>query len=518
MADELFWADQHARVTMLRKKKSYTCASGVTPSGPKHVGSFREVVTSYFIHKSLVDAGTKARLIYSWDSYDRFRKVPSDVPADKFELLKSEIGKPVCDVIDPWSCHKSWAHHWIAKLEAEVKRMGLVADYIYQHEAYRACKYKEGIKTALLARERIIDILSQYRSSELTPDWWPVHVYCSKCGKDSTHVIGYDGEYVLGYSCDCGFSGKTDFSKTGNVKLSWRVDWPMRWQFEGVDFEPAGKDHMVAGSSYDTGKIIAKEVFGYEPPYGIMYDYVGAKGGSSKMSASAGGVIYVSDVLEVYLPEIVFYMFSGTKPNKEMRISFDEDVIKIYEDFYACENACYGEADGVNDKRASNLKRIYQFCVKDPAKKKPAQLGFRTAALIVQTCPEGEWLSKVKEFIKVSKSDEPRLLEVLNRAKFWVDNYAPESYKIVINDVAPKLDLPSNFKKALHELGAKLLERDYSEEELNTLVFGYAKELGVNDFFKACYQLIISKEKGPKLAQFILSAGRARIGNLLSNT
>ena len=34
-----------------------------------------------------------------------------------------------------------------------------------------------------------------------------------------------------------------DFSKDFNCKLAWKIDWPMRWMIEGVDFEPGGKDH-----------------------------------------------------------------------------------------------------------------------------------------------------------------------------------------------------------------------------------------------------------------------------------
>ena len=35
----------------------YTCASGISPSGPVHIGNFRELVTTYFVVKELVKLG-----------------------------------------------------------------------------------------------------------------------------------------------------------------------------------------------------------------------------------------------------------------------------------------------------------------------------------------------------------------------------------------------------------------------------------------------------------------------------
>src|SRR5437868_10393535 len=54
-------------------------------------------------------------------------------------------------------------------------------------------------------------------------------------------------------------------SKEPGAKLLWRVDWPMRWAFEGVDYEPGGKDHSSMGGSFDTGSEIVRQVWKREP-------------------------------------------------------------------------------------------------------------------------------------------------------------------------------------------------------------------------------------------------------------
>ena len=61
------------------------------------------------------------------------------------------------------------------------------------------------------------------------------------------------------------------------------------------------------------------------------------KGAGGKMASSVGNVITLKNTLDVYLPEIIRYLFAGTKPKTEFAISFDEDVFKVYEDFYDCE-------------------------------------------------------------------------------------------------------------------------------------------------------------------------------------
>jgi len=48
----------------------------------------------------------------------------------------------------------------------------------------------------------------------------------------------------------------------------------MRWKYEGVDFEPAGKEHSASGGSRDTGNELAEEIFDKQPPVHQMYEFV----------------------------------------------------------------------------------------------------------------------------------------------------------------------------------------------------------------------------------------------------
>jgi len=237
------WADLMAdRVIAERGKKTqYVCASGITPSGTIHIGNFREIITVDLVVRALRDKGKNVRFIYSWDDYDRFRKVPKNMP--KQEVLKKCIGMPIVDTPDVYGCHKSYAEHIEKELEESLPPTNIKPEFIYQNKMYRACKYAKDIKYILNKKNEIRKILDKYRKEHLPVDWWPLSVFCEKCKTDNTKVLGYDGKYKISYECECGYSNEIDFRKKGIVKVPWRADWPMRQHIEKVDFEPAGKEH-----------------------------------------------------------------------------------------------------------------------------------------------------------------------------------------------------------------------------------------------------------------------------------
>ena len=77
----MYWADKLADEVIRRKpdKEEYVCAAGISPSGSVHIGNFRDIATGYFVYRALLKKGKKARLVFSWDEFDRLRKVPKNV-------------------------------------------------------------------------------------------------------------------------------------------------------------------------------------------------------------------------------------------------------------------------------------------------------------------------------------------------------------------------------------------------------------------------------------------------------
>lgn len=511
----IHWADQTAqRIIKQKDKKRYTVAAGITPSGTVHIGNFREMITVDLINRALKDLKKEVRFIYSWDDYDVFRKIPKNMP--KQELLKKYLRKPIGDTPDTFDCHKSYAEHNEKEVEDVLTEVGIKPEFLYQSKKYSSCEYKDEIKFVLNNKEKIRTILDKFRKELLPDNWYPLSVYCEKCNTDETKVLDYDSNYNVTYSCECGFKGSVDFSKKGIVKLPWRVDWPMRWHHEKVDFEPGGKEHSTEGGSYSTAKLIVKELYDQEPPLYQKYDFIILKGVGGKMSSSAGNVITLKDTLKVYEPEIIRYLFASTRPDAEFAISFDLDVLKIYEDFDKCERIYYGK-EKVDNKEKIKQKRIYELSsVEKPSKKTPTQFSFRHLCNVVQIY-ENDFV-KIKDHYKIKdKNDFKRLKTRAKCVSNWIKKYAPDAMKFHIQKEV-KTKLEKKEKQAIKKLIHYLESKDKVEEKLLYEEFyniARSSDLEPKEFFKACYKILINKERGPKLAGFILTLGKERVLEIL---
>ena len=492
MVEKFFWADQIAEKIIKEKgnKKEYVCASGITPSGTVHIGNFREVITTDLVVKALENKGKKVKFIYSWDDYDRFRKVPANIQKD----YEKYLGMPVSDIPSPFGDKNSYANYFEKEFEESLKKVWIKPKFIYQNIMNKKCKYAFLIKIALEKKEEIKKILNKYRKESLSEDWYPVAIYCEKCKKDFTKILS-SKNYEIEYECECGFKNKIDFRKKGIVSVKWRVDWPMRWKYEGVDFEPGGIDHSVHGGSLTTAKEIVKEIFNGEPPIYQFYDWISIKGGTV-FSSSSGNALTLNDVEEVYEPEVLRYLFVGTKPKTGFQISFDNDVIKIYEDFDKLEE------DYFNNKLNNQQRRIYEFSKINIPKNKPKKINFRHLVTLVQ-------LGKEKE---VNEESKKRAEKVKN----WLKKHAGDDMKFEIQEKI-KLPFGEKEKKALIDLRERLKTRNFQPEELFNEFYDICQknEIKNTEFFRASYQAIIGKEKGPRLAEFIVLVGKEKIIKLL---
>lgn len=508
------WADTYAEKIIREKgeKPIYTCASGVTPSGTVHIGNFREIISVDIVVRALKTLGKKTRFIYSWDDYDVFRKVPANMPNP--QELEQYLRKPITLTPDPMGREASYARKNEVEMENLLPLVGIDPEYIYQAEQYRKSIYAPGIRTALLHRELIRNILNEHRTTPLPEEWWPLSIFCENCNRDTTRILDWDGDHGLTYTCDsCSHKEKVDLRHASAVKLFWRVDWPMRWAYEGVDFEPAGKDHHSEGGSFDTASRIVREVYDNDAPTTFQYDFIGIKGRGGKISSSTGEVVSLKDVLEIYQPEIVRYMFAGTRPNSEFSISFDLDVIKIYEDYDRCERIYYG-TEAVSEKRVAKEKRIYELSqLTEPLTKPPTQLPFRHLCNLLQI--NNGNIEQVFQGLNL-KSGGDDLKRLTCRAECawnWITRFAPEDFRFsLLEEGSVPVEVSAVERKALHLLRTEIDShlQDHDEKSLAETIYSIAEESGMEarEFFKLVYRILIDKEKGPRLAGFLLTIGR----------
>jgi lysyl-tRNA synthetase class 1 len=538
------WADQAARRTLQavglglglgvgvdagveagEGEGQLTVAAGITPSGVIHVGNFREIITVDLVSRALRDQGVAVRFIYSWDDFDVFRKVPAGIP--EHEMLKQNLRRSVVDVPDPFGDHDSYASHFIAQLEESIAPLGIRPDFIRQSGRYRSGQYAAGIRRALERKETIRALLDEHRKEPLADDWLPLAGFCNECGRDELD-FSWPGDWVVEVHCrSCGHEAAVDLREGGNIKLPWRIDWPMRWSVEGVRFEPGGKEHSSAGGSFDTAKKIVAAVYDVEPPVYLGYDFVRIKGRGGKISSSKGNVVTVADCLEIYEPEMLRWIFASQRTNSEFQISFDLDVIKLYEDYDRARRLAHQAEDGSKaDKKRQIARRTLELSSVEgqriePGSDAPFVPPFRGLSVVLQAF-EGDverTLAGYRENGEVTTDEEAELLR--RRAGCcwrWIELHAPDDFRYRVRREAAKRALSEDERTVLGRLIAVLRDDPGISEldlvpHMKTICEG--TELTLKTFSPLAYHLLIDREQGPKITTLITTLGGERALSLL---
>lgn len=512
------------------------CASGISPSGNIHLGNLREVMTTHLVAQELISRGHKVDHLHSWDDFDRLRKVPTGAPA----WLAEYIGRPLCDVPDPGDEYPSYADRYITEFQESCAYIGIEARWIRQSEMYRAGTYREVCKQALAERTAIFDVLSRYQTeqrqtvplAERRAAFWPYKVYCPESGKDNTTNLSYNAETgMLTYrSAHDGEIRTTDLNREALGKLVWKVDWPMRWAYEKVDFEPGGEDHASPGSSYTVGVDIVQR-FGWVAPSFVAYGFVGM-GGRTKMSSSAGGAATPDFALRFIEPALLRWLYLRRPPGKKFTIDFGVEIWRQYDEWDAL-------AKRVANNQATPLQeRVYKHAlgVATPEIVAPAvRVPFRvlSSAADMTNGHRGQILRIVRDHL----DDAPEALEAaieprLSCAAGWVENCLPEDERQFVRSAFSQntWDAFDDTDRRSVGLFLERLDEHWSHNGLTGLVYGVAKiqaglpldappspelKAAQRRFFTVLYQLMVAADTGPRLPTLLLSLGRERVRILL---
>lgn len=505
---------------LIKKHRGNTiiCASGISPSGSIHIGNLREVITTDLVYKTLQQKEVDTEFIFSWDDFDRFRKVPSGFP----RTLEGSIGKPYTAIEDPFSEYNSYAERFEIEFEKSLSQLGIRPQFIKQTEMYTSGKYDKQIMEILSKRHQVAEIIARNMTQGMTEEqkknYFPIVLYSRFTGKDNTKILSYNGDNKLTYLCqDTGKKDTIDFTKERIVKLPWKIDWPMRWVFESVDFEPGGPDHASPGSSYDVASQIIKEIFCRDAPNFQEYQFVRIKGENAKMSSSAGNVITPNELLKVYPPELIRWLYTKTHPTSLLDIAFDIDVIKNYVEFDRLTN---NESLSRWDSQLISLSQIDE--------KRPKQISFKMLVGL------GEATNFNEEAIfqllnKLGEKYNPKLTsERLQRANYWLVNHFPQGRNELLDSFNFKYydSLSQKERLQIDKLRELIVEKEQlSLGDMETRLYHIPKESGMTeeqkkksqrDFFINVYNLWFGKDTGPRLPTYTWgSTSKDRLERLL---
>lgn len=547
--------------------KPVVVASGLSPSGPIHLGNLREVMTPHLVADEIRRRGHRVRHLISWDDYDRYRKVPVGVPGVD-ESWSEHIGKPLTSVPAPkGSSHPNWAEHFKAAMIESLADLGVEFDGISQTEQYTSGAYREQILHAMRHRADIDAILAQYRTKKApakkqqqkpvdeaeleaaegsgaaaeddgssgSAGYFPYKPYCGNCEKDLTTVTSYDDDSTeLSYSCtSCGFSETVRLGEFNRGKLVWKVDWPMRWAYEGVIFEPSGVDHSSPGSSFQVGGQIVG-IFGGRQPIGPMYAFVGISG-MAKMSSSKGGVPTPADALKIMEPQLLRWLYARRRPNQSFKIAFDQEIQRLYDEWDRLD-AKVADGTALPADVAAHSRAVRTASGELPRTSRP--LPYRTLASVADITAGHEdqalrILSDLDPANPLSSLDEAR--PRYDKAEAWINTHVPADQRTIVRD-EPDTELLKSLDEEARESLRLLLDGladNWSLDGLTHLVYGVPKvragfsadatpkelppeiKTAQRSFFALLYQLLVGRDTGPRLPTLLLAVGQERVRHLL---
>ncbi|NEC49544.1 lysine--tRNA ligase [Actinospica acidiphila] len=547
--------------------KPVVVASGLSPSGPIHLGNLREVMTPHLVADEIRRRGYQVRHLISWDDYDRYRKVPAGVPGVD-ETWAEHIGKPLTSVPAPkGSAYPNWAEHFKAAMVESLAELGVEFDGISQTEQYTSGVYREQILHAMRHRGDIDAILAQYRTKKApakkqqqkpvdeaeleaaegsgaaaeddgssgSAGYFPYKPYCGNCEKDLTTVTSYDDDSTeLTYSCtSCGFSETVRLNEFNRGKLVWKVDWPMRWAYEGVIFEPSGVDHSSPGSSFQVGGQIVG-IFGGKQPIGPMYAFVGISG-MAKMSSSKGGVPTPADALKIMEPQLLRWLYARRRPNQSFKVAFDQEIQRLYDEWDRLE-AKVADGSALPADVAAHSRAVRTASGELP--RTPRPLPYRTLASVADITAGHEdqalrILSDLDPANPLASLDEAR--PRYDKAEAWINTHVPADQRTIVRD-EPDTELLKTLDEQARESLRLLLDGlagNWSLDGLTHLVYGVPKvqagfsadatpkelppeiKTAQRSFFALLYQLLVSRDTGPRLPTLLLAVGQERVRHLL---
>lgn len=505
----MFWADRIASEIRDQRKSAadrpLLIRDEKTMSGRVHIGSMRGVAIHGLVSEVLIEQGIPNEYQFELNDFDDFDTVPGYLDE---ALFKPHLGKPLYAVPSPVEGYPNYAEYYGAEFVAVHQKSGFCPTYYRLYgDLYAKGRMNDLIRTALERASDIRRILKEVSGSVKDDTWLPVSIVCESCGKlKTTRAVDFDGETV-GYMCDqspygsvpCGHTGRRS-PYDGGAKLFWKVDFAAKWVALGVDIEGGGKDHSTKGGSRDTANHIAREVFGYEPPFDIPYEFflVGGK----KMSSSKGRGSSAKEMSELFPPEVLRLVLIGKDINQQIDVDPSGDSVPRMFDWYD------DLAERVREGIADDFTRLYQLAQlpENQAEAIPLWLPrFGQVAFIVQM-PHLDLESEAEAMKGAPLTDDERikLKERADYARFWLATYAPEQYVYRLQETLPALDLTEAQKSALAAL-APFFDVARTGEEVQQRLFELKDEASISpkELFTAVYQAFLGRTSGPKAGWFL---------------
>ena len=489
--------------------------TGYGPSGLPHIGTFAEVARTTWVRKAYeAITGQETTLIAFSDNVDGLRQIPTNLP-DR-EALVEHLGKPLCDIPDPFGKAESYSGFMNAKLREFLDTFGFEYTFRASHEQYRGGAFNEGLLRILDRYEKVRNIILPTLQPETRENWSPFMPRCPQCGKlNTTRVLAIHPERgEISFACDqgqveeivkdgittwkgcqpCGFEGTLPVTD-GHAKVGWKVDWALRWYTFGVNYEMYGKD--LIDSATLSGQIC--RALGGTPPEGMFYEMFLDEHGA-KISKSKGNGLTIEEWL-TYGPLDSLATFIFKKPEEASRLYFGAIPQHVDEYLQLC--ARWSELTDDLQRHNSPLWfiRHHDATAQPDAIHHRAQTNYGTILNLVSALSTDDQATLWDYILRYDPQapDERHTLDhLITKAQaYYRDFVLPKKrYKLPDPDLRPAVDALLAWLDAY---------QGHDGKEIQNAVYAISKDLNLDQkrFFQALYELLLGQEQGPRVGHFI---------------
>ncbi|MFN7991338.1 MAG: lysine--tRNA ligase [Candidatus Micrarchaeia archaeon] len=498
MSEHKHWSEWLAEQVIAEKKEPYVITSGITTSGPAHLGTLCEFLFPDSIRKQIEARGKKITFYFLADILDAFDSVPAAMEGYSKEL-EPHLGKPLSSVPDPTGRSGSFGDHFLDEVKGLMALFGVKATVLRMNDLYCQGKFDEWARFYLKHEAEAKRIVEESSGKQEKKEWSPIMPICGNCGRiATTRVTAHDGE-SYSYTCDkdvkytkgCGHSGQAKISDH-QYKITWRLHWPAWKQIFHTSIEGAGMDHHTKGGSEDTSREITEKLMKKEHPIGFKYGFILFQG--KKYSKSKGIGMGVSDLVKLVPPEIIKYIL--IKPDLEENVDITptaESMLKTMDDFQ--------QAAALSQKGKESLNRherktaiAFELSTDRLRWKAP----FLDVLLYYQIYGDWDEVSKKTGDGEGVAYLRPYIAEWIAR------DFMPEDYRFKYQPGKPSA-LAAGFLSSLDD-GMDALA-------IHNAVFDFAKGRGIEPkaLFADLYQTLIGKPKGPRLGKLLSALRPSRV-------
>jgi lysyl-tRNA synthetase class 1 len=398
------------------------------------------------------------------------------------------------------------------KLKALLDNIGIEYEFKSSFAEYKKGTFNRALSALIENYETVNEIILPTLSEETRQSWFPFLPMCEICKNVlTTRVmsvskkdleIHYQCDRQLGSFAGCGHEGSCSILN-GSGKMTWKVDWALRWKTFGVDYELYGKDLI---ESYKISAQIMTKVFKARAPEHMFYEMFLDEDGS-KISKSKGKGLAVEDWLKYGSEESLRYlMFDKPRKAKELSLRiiprYMNEVNELAEHYYSN-----------GEKKDSHCQAYKLLTFSIPPARMPFTFDYSLLCNLLGAVGV-EDSTIVKNYIfKVSPQarefPEEEIDALIHKVRqYYIDVIAPKYVEARMDEKGALL---------LRELCA-YLETERSDEEIHNKVYEIARtnNFEPKELFSLVYRVLLKQERGPRLGQLINILGPQRVREIIS--